>query len=186
MRRLTKRDLSPERYPKDYELPDGTYRFANGLLRHFVYERDKGQCQYCGVVLSWSEAKVDHVDPVPIGSTDPENLVVACAGCNYLKLTQVIPKHLRPDASGDFGAWLRRQSGFASYLADYDLDPPVRFGIGEDHDLCDPEHPLEQVVPRLFGSRGNVAGSRIEVEDFDGEVDWTDDFISDDGEFKRG
>lgn len=54
----------------------------------FVFERDKGICQYCGCDLLstfsvyWS-ATVDHIVPrCENGSDDEKNLVLSCPACN--------------------------------------------------------------------------------------------------------
>lgn len=71
-------------------------RYATRELRKEVYLRDAGQCQYCGIEVSYEECNIDHVIPWPEGATTIDNLVVACQPCNKLKLKQWIPIHLRP------------------------------------------------------------------------------------------
>lgn len=54
--------------------------------RENVYARDGGECQYCGLRLSRSEATFDHVIPRRVGGrTGWENIVVACRPCNQRK-----------------------------------------------------------------------------------------------------
>jgi len=66
-----------------------------GYRRHreFVFERDGGVCLWCGLKLMLyihltfprhkRRATLDHVHPRALGgSGDPENLVLACNGCN--------------------------------------------------------------------------------------------------------
>jgi hypothetical protein len=57
-----------------------TYRWRK--IRERILMRDQNTCQYCG-----QEANtVDHVIPIALGGTDePNNLVAACARCNYSK-----------------------------------------------------------------------------------------------------
>jgi hypothetical protein len=57
-----------------------TYRWRK--IRETILRRDQHTCQYCG-----QEANtVDHVLPIALGGTDePNNLVAACARCNYSK-----------------------------------------------------------------------------------------------------
>ena len=55
---------------------------------HFVFERDRGICQYCGMDLlqnfeHYQMSSVDHIKPRCRGGGDePDNLVLACQGCN--------------------------------------------------------------------------------------------------------
>ena len=44
-----------------------TPRYASGELRRSVYERDAGQCQYCGIELTYETCQLDHVVPWPKG-----------------------------------------------------------------------------------------------------------------------
>lgn len=71
-------------------------RYAPSWLRQQVYDRDAGQCQYCGEDVSYSDCNIDHVIPWPEGATSLGNLVVACQPCNKRKLKQWIPIDLRP------------------------------------------------------------------------------------------
>lgn len=67
-------------------------------LRDLIRERDGGLCRYCGVEVNWTDRRgslggtYDHVDP--IGENTPENLVVACRGCNARKSNRL------PDEAG--------------------------------------------------------------------------------------
>ncbi len=76
-----------------------TPRYASGELRLSVYERDAGQCQYCGLELSYEDCNLDHVVPWPQGRTVAANLVVICPPCNKLKGSQLIPYRFRPNYS---------------------------------------------------------------------------------------
>lgn len=54
--------------------------------RENVFTRDKGRCQYCGVVCPRSDFTFDHVIPRAAGGTTRwENVVVACLDCNQRK-----------------------------------------------------------------------------------------------------
>jgi 5-methylcytosine-specific restriction endonuclease McrA len=54
--------------------------------RENVYARDGGACQYCGTKLKRREATYDHVIPrTGGGTTNWENIVIACARCNQRK-----------------------------------------------------------------------------------------------------
>mgnify|MGYP001609523784 CR=1 FL=1 len=72
-------------------------RFAPAMMRRRVYDRDQGQCQYCGSEVTYHEAQIDHVHPWYHGghSVIP-NLVTACKPCNARKSAQLIPDTLRP------------------------------------------------------------------------------------------
>lgn len=62
-------------------------------LRAFVIERDGEVCRYCGDTEGPFE--VDHLHPVSRGGTDdPENLGVACGGCNRAKGPKLISEWL--------------------------------------------------------------------------------------------
>lgn len=71
-------------------------RFATPQMRKDVFQRDAGQCQYCGKELEYNTCVIDHVIPWPEGMTVVDNLVVACPKCNEIKLRQFIPINLRP------------------------------------------------------------------------------------------
>lgn len=56
-----------------------------------IRKRDKDECQYCGLVTRWEKTQdrkskdlgeFDHVDPFAAVLNAPENVVVACKGCN--------------------------------------------------------------------------------------------------------
>ncbi|MCP4754655.1 MAG: HNH endonuclease [Proteobacteria bacterium] len=60
--------------------------------KQFVFERAKGCCEYCGsqVLFAVEAFSIDHVIPrVRGGETKPENLALACQGCNNHKYTKV-------------------------------------------------------------------------------------------------
>lgn len=63
-------------------------------LRRFIFWRDNDTCRYCGrtprpLYEFWTNRLrlvIDHVLPVHFGGTsDPENLVLACDNCNARK-----------------------------------------------------------------------------------------------------
>ncbi len=54
--------------------------------RHNIYERDRGQCQYCGKNLARQEITYDHVIPKSQGGgTSWDNVVTCCLKCNGKK-----------------------------------------------------------------------------------------------------
>jgi len=66
-------------------------RANQGLMRQ-IKERDGDACRYCGCKVSWVDRKgptggtYDHVTPISTGGSDgPDNVVVACRGCNSIK-----------------------------------------------------------------------------------------------------
>src|SRR3990167_10365021 len=72
-------------------------RYAPYHLRKRVYERDVGQCQYCGTTESFEACVIDHVYPHHRGvKTRADNLVVACRLCNDLKSGQILPPGFGP------------------------------------------------------------------------------------------
>ena len=73
-------------------------RLASLQQRKRIYQRDAGQCQYCGIDVAFFEAEIDHVHPwARRGPTKVPNMVLACKPCNQLKRAQVIPRELQPD-----------------------------------------------------------------------------------------
>ena len=77
--------------------PKQEIRFAPAWMRRRVYERDGGQCQYCGKPVSLEAAQIDHVHPwYHGGHTVIPNFVTACKPCNQRKSAQLIPDSLRP------------------------------------------------------------------------------------------
>ena len=56
--------------------------------KKLLVERDGLRCHYCDVMMTYSEAQIDHVLAKARGGTDvPTNLVLACFRCNSLKST---------------------------------------------------------------------------------------------------
>jgi len=87
-------------------------QYAPYYLRKRVYERDGGQCQYCGTEIAMAECNIDHVIPRRHrGTTRPINLVVACRSCNKLKEGQLIPEELRPRRGDQFPTRTQRKQG---------------------------------------------------------------------------
>lgn len=66
-------------------------RLYRGKIRVEVYERDCGECQYCGTDLDADEPyHIDHVIPHALGGqTIAENAVLACEACNTSKGARV-------------------------------------------------------------------------------------------------
>ena len=61
---------------------EGPVKFS----RRNIYERDQGQCQYCGKDLARQEITYDHVIPKSQGGgTSWENVVTCCLKCNGKK-----------------------------------------------------------------------------------------------------
>ena len=57
-------------------------------IREVILRRDQYTCQYCGMDAN----TVDHVVPISKGGNDmPDNLVAACARCNYSKSDRMTP-----------------------------------------------------------------------------------------------
>ena len=105
---------------------DGTRaqaRFASGPLRKYIYERDGGQCQYCGTEVEMETCQIDHLHPWHHGGkTAPRNFVLACRRCNQLKSAQVIPRGLQPTpipgARWKRLPWPRRPVEYSTYDPD--------------------------------------------------------------------
>ena len=63
-----------------------SYRPGVRFSKDNVYARDRGECQYCGVSVSRTQATFDHVVPRRLGGKLTwDNAVVACRGCNQRK-----------------------------------------------------------------------------------------------------
>tara|TARA_Y100000034_G_C6904889_1_gene419571 strand:- start:3700 stop:4170 length:471 start_codon:yes stop_codon:yes gene_type:complete len=59
--------------------------------RKNLYIRDRGTCQYCGDKLTYENSTIDHVLPKSKGGEDKwENIVLACAPCNYQKGSKLL------------------------------------------------------------------------------------------------
>ena len=58
-------------------------------LKTAAYRDCDQRCVYCGWIMPFSEATLDHVQPIARGGrSQPGNLVVACGPCNRLKADQ--------------------------------------------------------------------------------------------------
>lgn len=69
--------------------------------RHGIFQRDMGECQYCGKKLTMETATLDHVIPRSRGGLDIwTNLVLACGRCNARKADRL---------PAEAGMTLRRQ-----------------------------------------------------------------------------
>lgn len=54
--------------------------------RQQIYDLSGGECFYCGRVIAFKEATIDHIVPKSKGgSWRLENLVLACRKCNRIK-----------------------------------------------------------------------------------------------------
>ena len=61
-------------------------------IRRSVIERAQRRCEYCQspVTYSTQSFNVDHIIPLSLdGSSSPDNLALACSGCNSFKHTRV-------------------------------------------------------------------------------------------------
>ena len=92
----------------------GKAKYAPFYLRNKVYERDAGQCQYCGLEMEMKDCNIDHVIPRGShrGKTTAKNLVVVCRSCNELKGWQLIPEELRPRRGEAFRSRKQIREGF--------------------------------------------------------------------------
>jgi 5-methylcytosine-specific restriction enzyme A len=53
------------------------------ILRQYVYERDKGECQYCGCKVELTDCHIHHVLELNQGGTNhPSNLKTSCKNCH--------------------------------------------------------------------------------------------------------
>ena len=75
-------------------------RFCPPKLRRRVFDRDRGQCQYCGRSVAFNRFHVDHVVPHSKGGeTVFTNLTTSCRPCNMQKYADEIPDELAPDTA---------------------------------------------------------------------------------------
>jgi hypothetical protein len=71
-----------ERFERRDSLPPAVRR----ALKTAAYRDCDHHCVYCGWVMPFAEATLDHVQPIARGGrSQPGNLVVACGPCNRLK-----------------------------------------------------------------------------------------------------
>lgn len=77
------------RVPSIIQFLDVKMRPSKGGVRYSrnnIYIRDKGRCQYCGILTTRAEFTLDHVIPkAQNGKTTWENTVVSCVECNTRK-----------------------------------------------------------------------------------------------------
>lgn len=56
------------------------------LYRLEAYRKQKGFCYYCNKEVEQKKATADHLIPLQLGgSTERDNIVMACNSCNQLK-----------------------------------------------------------------------------------------------------
>lgn len=59
-----------------------------------LYAHYKGRCFYCAIELSYEKATVEHITPLARGGTSQfENLALACAACNQRRNREENPGH---------------------------------------------------------------------------------------------
>lgn len=67
-----------------------------------IYRRDRGVCAYCGRMIPFADASMDHIVPQSLGGPSTwENLVNACRRCNEKKANRTpeqagMPLRFRP------------------------------------------------------------------------------------------
>ena len=62
-------------------------RNISGKVKAFVFERDKGNCVYCG---STENLEFDHIIPASKGGSNTErNIQLACMRCNRVKFNYI-------------------------------------------------------------------------------------------------
>jgi hypothetical protein len=67
-------------------------KFISSEIRRKVFERAKGFCEYCrsNSRFSGSPFETDHIFPESEGgNSEPENLALACHGCNLFKSNKI-------------------------------------------------------------------------------------------------
>ena len=93
-------------------------RFANGVQRTDILERDESQCRYCGQFVSDTTANMDHIQPWILGGkTKNKNLVASCQNCNKKK--------------GNQTDWTPKPIGYFSQ--DLMLSPPKKPEVRHSH-----------------------------------------------------
>ena len=114
---------------KDYFKKKKSVKFS----RYNMYMRDLFQCQYCNDVFDFEDLTIDHVIPRSKGgTTNWENCVTACKGCNFSKgdKTNIRPRTMpyKPDYYNLVNKWKDmpftvRQESWNQYLG---VSRPVR------------------------------------------------------------
>jgi 5-methylcytosine-specific restriction enzyme A len=65
-------------------------------VRKYVFQRDKYQCQSCGITDTETKLSIDHIIPLASGgSNDMSNLHTLCIICNRQKSDQNDPRFRR-------------------------------------------------------------------------------------------
>ena len=68
--------------------------------RHYVCEKYKGHCAYCGKHIEYQDMQVDHLWPKKYGLkgktvNDIENLMPSCRRCNHYKRSNRLEEYRR-------------------------------------------------------------------------------------------
>jgi 5-methylcytosine-specific restriction endonuclease McrA len=80
---------------------DFSAQFFWGMMRHRVFERDKGACQICGTETQMIGFDVDHIVPLVEGGTNAmENLRILCRPC-HLNETKKLRARLSAKRKGE-------------------------------------------------------------------------------------
>jgi len=70
---------------------DGVPKYEIRFSRTSLYERDSGQCQYCGANLTKTQATIDHITPKSRGGKNTwDNTVLCCKKCNDKKADKTL------------------------------------------------------------------------------------------------
>lgn len=74
-------------------------RIFSRRFRWYLWTRDKGRCQYCGIEVKPNSGwHIEHIIPYSAAKSwpyinDEQNLVVACIRCNMAKGTKLVLPH---------------------------------------------------------------------------------------------
>lgn len=81
-------------------------RTVSKRLRFEIFRRDNHACRYCGAMAPEVTLTIDHVTPVALGGTsEPTNLVTACADCNGGKSSTSPTSEIVDDVAQDALRW---------------------------------------------------------------------------------
>ncbi|MBV1928902.1 MAG: HNH endonuclease [Gammaproteobacteria bacterium] len=76
-------------------------------IKEQLLEAANGHCEYCGTEVSFQTAMIDHKIPIKAGgSSDIDNLAIACPTCNILKADKILGTISNPAVESVAKLWI--------------------------------------------------------------------------------